>query len=149
MGLRPLKEEDYADLVKLWKDAGLSWDWGDDQRSYVEAVRRFGQHYWGYQWNDRLIGCVLGAFDGRRGWIYHLAVADPFRRRGIGRLLMQAAERSLRQQGCQKINLLIEPHNLEVAAFYQALGYQAVANQFMEKPLLTLTPPNGASGEIV
>ena len=149
MGLRPLTEGDYADLVELWKDAGLSWDLGDDQRSYVEAVRRFGQHYWGYQWHDRLIGCVLGAFDGRRGRIYHLAVADPFRRRGIGRLLMQAAERSLQQNGCQKINLLIEPHNLEVAAFYQALGYQAPDNRFMEKSLVTLTPPGGAPGEIV
>lgn len=77
---------------------------------------------------------MLGAFDGRWAWIDHLAVADPFRRRAIGRLLMEAAERC---------------HNLQVAACNQVLGYKAADNRFMEKPLVTLTPPDGALGEIV
>lgn len=44
---------------------------------------------------ERLIGAVLAGHDGRRGFLYHLAVHPDFRARGLGRAL---AERPLAQE---------------------------------------------------
>ncbi|MHB1611728.1 MAG: GNAT family N-acetyltransferase [Sulfobacillus sp.] len=140
MGIQRLGMDDYPALTVLWAGSGLSWDFGDDRASFQAAIITNGQHYWGYEWHGKLIGCVLAAFDGRRGWIYHLAVDPEFRRRGIGRLLMSAAEHSLYNAGCPKVNLLVERHNIAVMAFYEALGYHRADNCFMEKPLVPLIP---------
>src|SRR5512134_963166 len=51
----------------------------------------------------RVVGTVLGGFDGVRGWIHHLAVAPPHRRKGIAKLLMRAVEDGLKILGCPKV----------------------------------------------
>jgi ribosomal protein S18 acetylase RimI-like enzyme len=82
-----------------------------------------------------LVATVVGGFDGVRGWIYHLAVAPPLRRRGIGRAMMAAVEAALRARGCPKINLQIVDANAAVAAFYERLGYAVEARVSMSKGL--------------
>ena len=72
---------------------------------------------------DVIVGSVMAGYDGHRGWLYYLAVAPALRRQGIGRLLMQAAEARLLADGCAKVNLQVRTSNLEVVAFYEALGY--------------------------
>ncbi len=46
---------------------------------------------------------------------------------------MQELEHRLQEKGCAKVNLLIEPANASVQAFYQRLGYQRDELIFMEK----------------
>jgi ribosomal protein S18 acetylase RimI-like enzyme len=77
----------------------------------------------------------MGIWDGRRGWINRLAV-DPARRRsGLGRGLLALVEERLRERGCDKVNLLIEPDNAAVTDFYAAAGYSRDPLIFMEKLL--------------
>ncbi len=72
----------------------------------------------------RVVGTVLGGYDGVRGWIYAMAVAPSHRRRGIGTRLMAAIERALVALGCPKINLQVRADNLEVVSFYKRVGYE-------------------------
>jgi len=83
--------------------------------------------------DGRLVGAVFGRFDGRRGWINHLAVADSFRRRGLGRRLMAEVEARLRALGCAKVNLHVLSTNREVVAFYESLGYSVADMLFLQK----------------
>jgi ribosomal protein S18 acetylase RimI-like enzyme len=71
-----------------------------------------------------IAGAVIAGFDGVRGWIYHLAVAPEFRRRGVATQLVRAAEDGLRKLGCAKVNLQVRATNHEVVAFYRSLGYE-------------------------
>jgi ribosomal protein S18 acetylase RimI-like enzyme len=71
----------------------------------------------------RVVGSVMAGYDGVRGWVHRLAVEPGSRRRGIGALLMQEAERRLAAVGCPKLNLQIRGGNAAVEAFYQRLGY--------------------------
>jgi ribosomal protein S18 acetylase RimI-like enzyme len=59
----------------------------------------------------QVIGTVLGGFDGRRGLIYHLAVAASFRGRGIGSRLMEEIESRLRARGCLRCYLMVLADN--------------------------------------
>lgn len=85
-----------------------------------------------------VIGTVMGGYDGHRGWIYSLAVAEPARRFGVGRALMQHVEHALSELGCPKINLQVLVENEAVVAFYEDLGYDVEPRISMGK---VLAPP--------
>ena len=72
----------------------------------------------------KIIGSVIGGFDGRRGIIYHLAVASTFRGRGVGSRLMDEVESRLRVKGCLKCYLLVTVDNSEVEDYYLHRGWQ-------------------------
>src|SRR5262249_15304646 len=72
----------------------------------------------------RVVATVVVGWDGHRGWLYHLAVASDWRRRGVGARMVREAESRLRTLGCPKVNLQIYGANREVVAFYERVGYE-------------------------
>jgi ribosomal protein S18 acetylase RimI-like enzyme len=84
---------------------------------------------------DRVLGAVMAGYDGVRGWIHRLAVSESARRRGVGTLLMQAAEAGLARLGCPKVNLQIRSANASVIAFYRSVGYEVDDNVSMGRRL--------------
>ena len=72
------------------------------------------------------LGVVLGSFDGRRGWISRLAVAQSARRRGVGRQLVAEVEDRLAARGCRQVNLLTFADNRAGRAMWEALGYHGL-----------------------
>lgn len=89
---------------------------------------------------DRLVGTVMGGFDGHRGWIYSLAVDEDERHRGIGTELMAEAERRLKERGCLKVNLQVMPDNEGVVQFYRELGFSVEDRLSMGKRLYGGSP---------
>ncbi|WUH97940.1 GNAT family N-acetyltransferase [Spirillospora sp. NBC_00431] len=70
----------------------------------------------------------------RRGRLVALVVDDAFRGRGIGRALLDAAERSAREMGCRDMEINSSRHRVAAHAFYTRLGYgdvRARAARFM------------------
>ena len=66
---------------------------------------------------------------GERGAILGLVVSGEFRRRGIGRLLMDEAERWVRGRGLDEIVLRSNVQRSESHAFYPAVGYEQFRTQ--------------------
>ncbi len=79
--------------------------------------------------DGRIIGSVIGGFDGRRGLIYHLAVASEFRGMAIGSQLMEELESRLRAKGCLKSYLLVTVDNPEAEEYYTRHGWQPMGHQ--------------------
>ena len=69
------------------------------------------------------MGSVMFGYEGHRGWINYLAVAESHRGWGLGRRLLKHAEERLHVRGCPKINLQVRSTNSAVLAFYTALGF--------------------------
>ncbi|BDQ33944.1 GNAT family acetyltransferase [Pseudodesulfovibrio portus] len=82
-----------------------------------------------------VVGTVMAGYDGHRGWIYSLAVRTDSRSRGIGSMLLAAAEQALAGQGCIKVNLQILDSNAGACRFYEANGYGVEARISMGKKL--------------
>jgi hypothetical protein len=57
------------------------------------------------------------------------------RRRGVGRLLMEHAERTAAAAGCELIELTSGMHLTEAHAFYRSIGYEPNSLRF-RKPLV-------------
>lgn len=91
--------------------------------------------------NSSVVGTIMAGYDGHRGWIYSVAVAPSFRRKGIGSRLVAFAERALIDKGCVKINLQIMEGNESVAAFYSSLGFSIEKRVSMGKQIPENVPP--------
>lgn len=68
------------------------------------------------------IGCILAGQDGRRGYLYHLAVLKGYRRQGVGHLLVKHCIREFQQQGIDKVHVDVRVDNPEGAAFWEHVG---------------------------
>src|SRR5205823_6335574 len=60
---------------------------------------------------NKLIGTILCGHDGRRGFIYHLAVHPDFRKRSIGKKLVETALAKLKAAGIQRCIIMVKEMN--------------------------------------
>jgi ribosomal protein S18 acetylase RimI-like enzyme len=79
-----------------------------------------------------LIASVYYELRGPRGYIGMLAVRPTDQHRGLGRVLMQAAENSLRDAGCRIAELSVVSVRTALPPIYRKLGYQETG--FAEVP---------------
>ncbi|HEY58890.1 MAG TPA: GNAT family N-acetyltransferase [Anaerolineae bacterium] len=116
--------EDYQAVYDLWSRAGpgIQLRKSDEPEEIAKKLQRDPDLFLVAEAEGRIIGAVMGGFDGRRGLIYHLAVDPAFRRRGIGSTLMAELERRLVAKGCLRAYLLVTEENQETMAFYRRLG---------------------------
>jgi ribosomal protein S18 acetylase RimI-like enzyme len=133
--LREFRESDYEAVLATWRECGLTIKPSDSLPELRRVMERNPGLFLVAEAEGVVVGAVIGAWDGRRGWIYHLAVRPPARRRGIARMLMDEVERRLRAAGATKVNLLVERSNVAVADFYRTLGYAPDDLLFMGKRL--------------
>jgi ribosomal protein S18 acetylase RimI-like enzyme len=84
----------------------------------------------------RVVGAVMGGYDGRRGIVYHLAVRPEARRKGWGAALMAELEARLRTRGCLKYYLLVTPENLQAVEFYRRQGWSVMDMTLMGKEIV-------------
>jgi ribosomal protein S18 acetylase RimI-like enzyme len=135
VSLREFRERDYDAVVGVWRAAGLTIKPSDTLAELRKAIDRSPGLFLVAEEDGVVVGAGIGAWDGRRGWIYHLAVLPDRQGRGIGRMLMDELERRLRAAGATKLNLLVERANAGVADFYRKLGYAPDELLFMTKRL--------------
>ena len=114
-----------------WLIADGVWRTASEERRYLKAIRR---HEYAAVLVAELDGRIVGRLSiGRDSHpaSEHVAdvglmVADGYRRRGIGRALMESAEAWARTVGVRKIELHVFPHNEAALALYDQLGYRRV-----------------------
>jgi len=122
--IRPFRDQDEPAVVALWRIAFPSEPKRNDPLAIIRRKRdRQPELFLVGEIDNRVVATVVAGYDGYRGWVYHVAVADDARRSGYGRAMMAAVEERLRALGCPKLNLQINRSNAEVVAFYEALGY--------------------------
>jgi ribosomal protein S18 acetylase RimI-like enzyme len=68
--------------------------------------------------------------DGLYGQIMALAVAPNHQRRGVGRMLMRAAESSLIEHGARVVIVTSGNHRRDAHAFYESCGYSFTGRRY-------------------
>lgn len=133
MNIREFKAGDYGQVFTLWEESGLVMGRSDSLESLRKQMERDADLFLVAEEEGRILGVVLGRWEGRRGWINRLAVVPDRRHQDLGSLLVIQVEERLKAKGCEKVNLLIDGDNAGVQAFYQQLGYNHDGLIFMEK----------------
>ncbi len=117
-----------------WLIADGGWRSVAEERRYLKAIRR---HAYAAVLVAELDGDIVGRLSMARDShpaSEHVAdvgvmVADGYRRRGIGRALMESAEAWARSVGVRKIELHVFPHNEAALTLYERLGYRRVGTR--------------------
>ncbi len=118
--------QDFAAVRELWEHAGpgIQLRRSNSPEEILKKVQRDPDLFLVAELDGKIVGTVLGGFDGRRGMMYHLAVAEAFRQCGIGAALMADLESRLRCKGCIRYYLLVTPDNEQAIRFYEQRGWR-------------------------
>lgn len=132
--IRELRMVDGDALRALWAEAGFR-SIGDDDKSLARLARRNPGLVLVAADGGKVVGSALGAWDGRRGWIYHVATAPSHRRQGIARRMVGQIEASLADLGCPKVNVLLRDDSDGGKGLWDSLGYTAGTVRHLGKEL--------------
>ena len=121
--LREFEPPDGPALRALWTEQGFRLIADDDEGLARFAARNPGLFVVAED-DGRLVGSVLGGWDGRRGWLYHVAVAPGHRRNRLASELVALVEDRLRAVGCERCCVIVEAANNDALRFWATLGYE-------------------------
>ena len=131
MRIRQFRLLDYDDVVKLWQKNGLIIRPGDEVEGIRLKMGRDPDLFLIAEERGEIVGVVMGAWDGRRGWINHLAVKRSQQRKGIGTMLIRELETRLVKKGARKVNAQIYKWNKKSLTFFKTAGYEVHSDLIM------------------
>jgi ribosomal protein S18 acetylase RimI-like enzyme len=131
MKIREFKIDDYPIVRDLWQTAGLILRPGDELEDVRLKLQRDPDLFLVGEQDDKIVGTVIGGWDGRRGWIYHLAVKPEHQRKGIGADLVHEVEKRLISKGAKKVNAQVYKWNEKSSEFFKSIGYETQPDLIM------------------
>jgi ribosomal protein S18 acetylase RimI-like enzyme len=144
---------DFAPIARLVSELGYPTSPSQMQRR-LEAIR-LDQDYFTLVAvdGDHIVGFVgtrigpLYESDGQYGQIMALAVAASHHRRGVGQMLMQAAESKLIERGASELVVTSGNHRAGAHVFYESCGFTFTGRRYkksLEIGVADVRRPEGA-----
>lgn len=125
MEYREMLEKDIPAALELWEGCrGICLRDVDSHSNLVTFLQRNPTCSQVALENGILVGVAMAGHDGRRGFLYHVAVKTDRRRKGVGTQLVERCLQALATQGILKCNILIEADNQSGEEFWRAIGWQ-------------------------
>lgn len=137
MKIRSIREADFDILYTLWLQSGLQLRSKDrEKKEMVGMIKKNKSSCLVLIEQNKIIGSIFGTYNGRRAWIYHLAIHPTFQQKGYGTLLLKKVEQLLRKKGATRMNIAVDAENETVVPFYTLHGFSMVKNcMYMGKDL--------------
>ncbi|WP_342564012.1 GNAT family N-acetyltransferase [Paenibacillus sp. FSL R7-0345] len=126
MRYRPMVEEDYDAARRLWENtAGMGLSDADSREGILQFLARNpGLSQVCEEEDGTLAGTAMCGHDGRRGYMYHVAVSTSCRGKGAGRELVSRALAALHEAGIAKCHLMVIEGNALGRGFWSGTGWQ-------------------------
>ena len=120
--------EDYDGAIALWiaEEACIEICEGDSREEIAQYLKRNPGLSRVAESGGKIAGAVLCGHDGRRGWIYHLAVAPAFRGKGVGKLLVDDCVAGLHKAGLKRAIILVAGDNPAGRQFWLSNGWEEI-----------------------
>jgi ribosomal protein S18 acetylase RimI-like enzyme len=135
--IRAVEDDEIEPLVELWRRSGLLRPWNDPYKDLAFARSHETSIVLVAVDGAAIVGSAMVGQDGHRGWVYYVAAEPDRQGEGIGRQIMDAAERWLTEQGIWKVQLLVRSGNDHARGFYEKLGYVDTQSTCLQKMLPT------------
>ena len=127
MKIRLMNIDDYEQVYSIWSSTpNIGLNTIDDSKEGIQKyLLRNPNTCFVAEQDGALVGVILSGHDGRRGYIHHTAVAQNYRRRGIGANLVDVAVAALEQEGVTKVALVVFKKNESGNLFWDGIGFTA------------------------
>ncbi len=127
--IRAMKEADLEEALRLWKisfNAGFSINF-DTEEVLVKYLNRNPElSSVACTKGGKIVGALMCGHDGRRGSIYHIAVYDEYKNKGIGRRMEQRSLVELKKVGITSGFLFININNPGSEEFWNSIGWTVI-----------------------
>jgi ribosomal protein S18 acetylase RimI-like enzyme len=118
---------DYDAAIELWQRVeGLEIAEGDDREGVAHFLARNPGLSRVATDTAAIVGVALCGHDGRRGYIYHLAVDPIYQGTGLGKRLMNECLDGLRRAGLKRALILVASDNPRGRKFWRRCGWEEV-----------------------
>lgn len=133
--------EDYDEVSALWQITSRRALSAADERAPMERylARNAGLSQVALGEDGAIVGTALCGHDGRRGYLYHMAVRPAWRRQGVCRAMAEAALKALEREGIDKCHIFVFRDNQPGQSAWEALGWQRRSDVFV----YSIDTPNG------
>jgi ribosomal protein S18 acetylase RimI-like enzyme len=122
-GIELAKKSDIPLMLEFWRNTPGIELGGDDAESLVLFMQKNPSTCLIIRNEEEIIGTVLGGYDGRRAFIYHLAVHNAFRGKGYGKKLLDGVITQFEALKVEKIHLFVINDNHAAITFYAKQGW--------------------------
>ncbi len=123
---REMTLNDYEDSIELWKKTeGMGFLENDTTESLGFYLKRnLGMSFVCVEKEiNSIVGTILGGHDGRRGYIYHLAVNPDYRGKSIGKTLIDLTVTKIKEAGLKRCLALVLDSNKNGIKFWEKINW--------------------------
>jgi ribosomal protein S18 acetylase RimI-like enzyme len=125
MKISEMTIKDYDEVMLLWQNSegmGLHKQ-SDSRKGIAKYLRRNPGLSLVACDNKKIVATLLCGHDGRRGHLYHLAVAPSYRKKGIGKVLVNQALSNLTSIGIARCTICAFAKNRAGRKFWKHTGW--------------------------
>ncbi len=103
MKIEQFSIEMYDEVYNIWKKTELSLGSSDTKEQIQRASDYCKDLFLVGKEEDKIVAVVMGAYDGRRGYVHHLAVDPEFHRKGYGKQIMLELHERFKNKDVKKV----------------------------------------------
>jgi len=122
--MRSMVIGDYQQVINLWeKTPGIGLSNADSREELSKFLEKNKGLSYVCEENNEIIATIVCGQDGRRGYIYHLAVNKDYRLKGLGRKMVDECLIKLKELGIDKCHLFVFEDNDVGRKFWDRIGW--------------------------
>ena len=122
-----MKLDRYQELMDFWKSTEGLWTSDDDSYENLQIYFKRNPHLnFVALYENSIIGTIKCGYDGRRGYLHHLAVKKEFRKEGIAKKLINKCLTNLQKNGIShdKVRVFVLDTNKAALEFWKHIGFE-------------------------
>ena len=145
--IRVATAADVSGVLALWRDAGSVVTVTDDKDAVTRLIGHDPEALLVAEEGGRIVGTVIGGWNGWRGEIDRLAVAPSHRRTGLATRLLDAATESLHGRGARRVACIVVADDSDARGFWDASPFGAQQNRirYVDPPDRPISSSKGKS----
>ncbi len=121
--MRAATAADIPEVLAFWREAAEPTTTDSSEAVAVLLARDPGALIVAVA-DGEIVGSVVAGWDGWRGSVYRLAVAERYRRAGLGRVLLRAAESRLAELGARRMHAVVVGSSDGAVGFWEASDWE-------------------------
>ncbi|GAA3051044.1 GNAT family N-acetyltransferase [Streptomyces roseofulvus] len=121
--MRAAVPSDAESVLAFWRESAEGTSISDDVDGVRRLLDRDPEALILAVDGERIVGSVIAGWDGWRASLYRLAVLPSYRRRGLSKALLQAAEDRFAALGGRRADAMVLEVNERAQRAWEAAGY--------------------------